>query len=49
MGKSLRQTIIEITYHHLKKEKGQVFGQNLVVVRLKKDSENQKCQISEKV
>jgi len=32
MGKSLRQTIIEITYHHLKKEKGQVFGQNLTGV-----------------
>ena len=32
MEKTLRQTIKEITYKHLKKNKGQVFGQNLTGV-----------------
>ena len=32
MGKTLRQTIKEITFKHLKKSKGQVFGQNLTSV-----------------
>ena len=32
MGKTLRQTIKEITLKHLKKSKGQVFGQNLTSV-----------------
>ena len=32
MGKALRQTIKEITFKHLKKNKGQVFGQNLTSV-----------------
>ena len=32
MGKELRETIKEITYNHLKKNKSQVFGQNLTGV-----------------
>ena len=32
MGKKLRQTISEITFKHLKKNKSQVFGQNLTTV-----------------
>ena len=32
MGKKLRQTISEITFKHLKKNKSQVFGQNLTAV-----------------
>ena len=32
MGKELRQTIKTITSHHLKKNKSQVFGQNLTGV-----------------
>ena len=32
MGKTLKETIKKITYRHLKKNKGQVFGQNLTGV-----------------